>query len=161
MEIYDWTFAVDDEVLVERNVGTATVSEDNESTTEEAPAEKDGSTDSDEPVDTIIDIPAPNNYFVGLYVYKATSENGFELVGRISTATDNEYCYYCGPSFTRGAFIDDNVYAMTSEGVKAAAVSDIETILSTVEFEQPEYPEPVARNRSKNPKSIMSRITET
>ncbi len=144
VEIYDWNYAVDDDGLLGGSVATETATTNNEAVTDTPPTETEGSTDVDEPAGTVIDIPAPNNYFVGLYVYKATAENGFELIGRISTATDNEYCYYCGPSFTRGAFIDDNVYAMTSEGVKAASVSAIETILSTVEFEQPEYPEPVA-----------------
>ncbi len=92
----------------------------------------------DEPTDVVIAPPTPSDYFVGLYVYRATTDNGFEYVGRISTATDSEYCYYCSPSFTRGVFIGDNVYAATSEGVQSAAVDEMDSILSDVEFTKPE-----------------------
>lgn len=63
------------------------------------------------------------HYFTGLYVYRVTIESGFEHLGRIDTAPDGSTNYWYG--WTRGVFIDDDVYAVTPEAVRAAATGDI------------------------------------
>ena len=95
----------------------------------------------DDPIDVVIDIPPPPaDFFTGLYVYQVTTTNGFEQLGRISTATEQQdYYYWGGPDFTRGVFIDETVYAVSSESVQSAAVEDIAVIISTVEFPEPDY----------------------
>lgn len=63
--------------------------------------------------------------FTGLYVYRVTVEDGVEFQGRISIAPVDPTYYYYWPEWTRGVFISDNIYAATSEEVKAAALDDI------------------------------------
>ncbi len=58
--------------------------------------------------------------FSGLYVYRVLPASGFEFLGRIST----------GPlsgsnGWTRGVFIDDSVYAVQADAVRAAEWQDI------------------------------------
>ncbi|MBN1342823.1 MAG: beta-propeller domain-containing protein [Phycisphaerae bacterium] len=71
--------------------------------------------------------------FSGLYVYRVTSEDGFDLQGRISTidALDNWYYY---SSWTRGVFIGDYVYAVTDERIRSAGLGDVNTVLDTLEL---------------------------
>ena len=52
-----------------------------------------------------------------------TVEGGFDLLGRIGTAPEGSY--YWRSSWTRGVFIADDVYAVTPDAVRAAAVDDI------------------------------------
>ena len=94
--------------------------------------------DGDEvPVDFIDLPPAPTDFFYGVYVYEVTPEGGFNSLGRISTAPEDGYYY--GAAFSRGAFIGDYIYATTSEGVKAAAVTNVEEVVSKVDFPKPEF----------------------
>ncbi len=69
--------------------------------------------------------------FTGLYVYKVTVENGFELLGRISTGLATSNTYYYSNEWTRGIFIGDNVYAVQSNWVYFA---HIWTIADTVGY---------------------------
>ncbi|NLU22315.1 MAG: hypothetical protein GXW89_16685 [Phycisphaerae bacterium] len=56
--------------------------------------------------------------FLGLYVYNVTLENGFQLLGRMST--DSSYYWYGAPGYTRGLFVGDHVYAATQDQVSVA-----------------------------------------
>jgi uncharacterized secreted protein with C-terminal beta-propeller domain len=87
--------------------------------------------------------PVPSDYFSGLYVYRVSAEGGFQKLGQISTVNSSEVYYYVGNEFTRGVFIGETVYAVTANGVQAAAVADLATILSHVDFPLPEWATPV------------------
>lgn len=84
--------------------------------------------------------------FDGLYVYRVTVANGFEYLGRIEssggqTANGCLNAYY---GYTRGVFIGDNVYSITERGVKTAALTDVNTLLSDLVFASspaPLYPD--------------------
>lgn len=68
--------------------------------------------------------------FNGLYVYRVSTENGFEFVGRIST--DSEDSGYSYAWWTRGIFVDETVYAVTNDLVRSAPIEDpknVSTIL--------------------------------
>lgn len=95
--------------------------------------------DDDVPIDFIDLPPAPTDFFYGVYVYEVTPEGGFNNLGRISTAPENGYYY--GSAFSRGAFIGDYIYATTSEGIKAAMVTNVEEVVSSVDFPAPEFNE--------------------
>ena len=101
------------------------------------PAPLPGDTDeplpADDPVDELLP-PAPDDHFFGLAVYRATAEGGFEPLGRISTAREDGGYYYYGPWFTRGLFIGDMVYAVTSDGVSASRVTAVETKVAHIDF---------------------------
>ncbi|GJM26105.1 MAG: hypothetical protein DHS20C16_25200 [Phycisphaerae bacterium] len=93
--------------------------------------------DDEVPVDFIDLPPVPSDFFYGVYVYEVTPEGGFASRGRISTAPEDGYYY--GAAFSRGAFIGDYIYATTSEGVKAALVTNVEEVVSKVDFPKPEF----------------------
>ena len=59
--------------------------------------------------------------FNGLYVYRTTAENGFELLGRISTGLPSNF-----NDWTRGVFIGDTVYTVNGDTLRSAALADIE-----------------------------------
>ena len=61
--------------------------------------------------------------FIGLTVYRATGAAGFEPLGKISTGTIDGLIAF--PRFTRGVFIDDDVYAATPSIVRAAPLADV------------------------------------
>ncbi len=93
-----------------------------------------------EPVDVIIDGQSAQEIaasyvppgFDGLIVYEVSGENGFTEKGRISTRFSEQQFYY--PSYTRGVFIGDNVYAVTDGGVRSAAISDVGTVTSEMYY---------------------------
>ena len=68
--------------------------------------------------------------FTGLYVYRVTSENGFEFLGRIRTASG--FSYYHSERWLRGVFIDESVYAVTHNTVRSADTEDIEATVNTL-----------------------------
>ncbi len=74
--------------------------------------------------------------FSGLYVYRVTLENGFEQLGRISSRpeeqVDNDCWVYWG--FTRGVFINNNVYSVMDRGVKVASLDDVNTPIGSIEY---------------------------
>ncbi len=82
----------------------------------EPPPDIDGSMDVGEPF-------VPEG-FDGLYVYQVSAETGFAKLGRISTRFNDDY--FAGSS-TRGIFIDNNVYAVTDIGIRAAPVDAIDS----------------------------------
>ena len=72
--------------------------------------------------------------FKGLYIYLVGIEDGFQEIGKISTSSDpDEYWYYNG--WTRGIFIDEDVYAVTPEVVKSARIDDIEGTVQSLTIE--------------------------
>lgn len=77
--------------------------------------------------------------FTGLYVYRVTVENGFELLGRIASADgmQSNGCYRGYYGSTRGVFIDGTVYSVTERGVKAAALPDASTLVGQTTFSDP------------------------
>lgn len=72
--------------------------------------------------------------FTGLYVYRISIENGFEYLGRISTAQDASQTYNNG-YWSRGLFIDKHVYAVTPEVLRSANIDDIENSINTLIFQ--------------------------
>jgi inhibitor of cysteine peptidase len=74
--------------------------------------------------------------FTGLYVYSVTLADGFNLLGRISTAPGEQVdgCYFGYYGYTRGVFLGDDVYAVTQRGVKSAAIVDPATLLGDLTF---------------------------
>jgi hypothetical protein len=71
--------------------------------------------------------------FYGLLVYRVSTDGGFEALGRISTVyVDNFYW----TAFTRGVFIDDDVFAATNRGVRGATVADLATVTHEVQFKE-------------------------
>jgi len=81
--------------------------------------------------------PPPPNDFHGLYVYRVTADEGFDELGRISTAPQEPSAWWWGPSFTRGVFIGDHVYAATDWSVTSAALADVSTVVSQVDLPDP------------------------
>lgn len=71
--------------------------------------------------------------FTGLYVYRVSIEDGFEYLGRISTAQDISQISY-DEYWARGLFINQDVYAVDKEAVRSANVDDIENTLSSLIF---------------------------
>jgi hypothetical protein len=70
--------------------------------------------------------------FTGLYVYQVTTDAGFDLIGRISTPSDanpNDYS-----SWTRGVFVEDQVFAITPTAARSAEIDNIEETIETLLF---------------------------
>lgn len=74
--------------------------------------------------------------FTGLYVFRVTVENGFEFLGRIASAGGlaGNGCFRGYYGTTRGVFIEDFVYAVTTEGAKAAPLEDVDSVVGEVMF---------------------------
>ncbi|HEX2973084.1 MAG TPA: beta-propeller domain-containing protein [Tepidisphaeraceae bacterium] len=74
--------------------------------------------------------------FSGLFVYRFSVDNGFTKVGQIAGPewASDFYSYGYG-LWTRGVFIGDDVYAISSQDAKSAAINDMATILKTVPLE--------------------------
>jgi len=79
--------------------------------------------------DAAIDEPEPDfapyipGGFDGLYVYDVSAANGFTERGRLSTRFEDAGYYYA--SFTRGVFINTDVYAVTDNGVRSVSLADM------------------------------------
>lgn len=71
--------------------------------------------------------------FTGLYVYRISIEEGFEYLGRISTSQETSQTYN-NQYWSRGLFIDQDVYAVNHEAVRSANVDDIENTVNTLSF---------------------------
>ena len=70
--------------------------------------------------------------FKGLYVYRVGIEGGFESLGRIATLSELEQYGSAYGNYTRGIFIDDRVYAVTSAAVRSAQIEDISGSLESL-----------------------------
>jgi len=68
-----------------------------------------------------------SHIFSGLYVYRVDTAAGFDLLGRIRTAED-AYTH----AWTRGVFIEDTVYAVTSEAVFSGETENIEETIESI-----------------------------
>jgi len=86
--------------------------------------------------------PQPVDQFTGLYVYRVTPDAGFDFLGRISTQPAGAAGDRFFPAFTRGVFINDMVYTVTSLSVQTASLSDITNPVARVQFPLPEFDEP-------------------
>ncbi len=62
--------------------------------------------------------------FHGLCLYRVSVEQGITPAGHLSTASGGQLFYY-GSGWTRGVFIGDHVYAVTSQSVQAAPLTDL------------------------------------
>lgn len=71
--------------------------------------------------------------FRGLYVYRLSAEGGFNLLGRISTESDEDGQRW-GHSWIRGAFVEDKVYALTDNAIRSATVHQLEGDVQTLYF---------------------------
>lgn len=67
--------------------------------------------------------------FSGLYVYRVSPEDGFVLLGRISTRSADDGWF---TPWIRGVFVDDTVYAVTSDAVHRALLDEIEADVDTL-----------------------------
>lgn len=99
-----------------------------DSTVAEPPADDDAMGDGADGSggDAMIDEPfAPYvpGGFEGLYVYEVSAAGGFSDRGRLSTRFES--AGYYDASYTRGVFIDDEVYAVTDNGLRSASLADI------------------------------------
>jgi hypothetical protein len=67
--------------------------------------------------------------FEGLYVYRISAESGFHLLGRINTRNDK--LNWTHNPWTRGIFVDQQVYAVTNNAVRSALTDQIEESVQT------------------------------
>jgi inhibitor of cysteine peptidase len=63
------------------------------------------------------------NTFNGLYVYRLTDTHEFKYLGRMEMTDAGDII--TAPSWIRGVFMEDDVYAVSADRVKAAAVNSI------------------------------------
>jgi hypothetical protein len=73
------------------------------------------------PEDDVMDI-LPRENFHGLYLFEIDTAMRLAEVGRIQTVSPGDFF---APSFTRGVFIGDDVFAVTDRVVVAAALEDV------------------------------------
>ena len=77
------------------------------------------------PVDTPVEVWA-NPEFEGVLCFSVDAATGFTELGRISSVVgDSPYGWWM--TWQRAAFIGDALYAITADGVRAAAISDFGT----------------------------------
>lgn len=100
----------------------------------------DGSTDAEPPPSDVVD-PIKSEGFDGVVVFRATVESGLTELGRISTRF-GESSYYWGSSFTRGIFISDKVYAVTSLGVRESGIGNVAAVENEIFYGQVFEPPP-------------------
>lgn len=77
--------------------------------------------------------------FTGLYVYRVTVDNGFELLGRIASSEglSPHGCFYGYYGLNRGVFIGNTVYSVTERHVKAASLDSVETLIGQAALSSP------------------------
>lgn len=85
------------------------------------------------------DSPLGEDPFRGLLVYRVTAQDGFQHLGNLSTDVE-DMGYW--PSFTRGVFIQDHVYAVTDYAVVTAPSADIDQVTASVLLPGVERPVP-------------------
>ena len=66
-----------------------------------------------------------NPTFRGLCLYDISTDTGIEPAGRISTGLPDSPYYWQDYRWTRGIFIGDHVYAVTSLTVQALALDNL------------------------------------
>jgi len=132
VEIYSYGYAIQDDVL------PTDIDEPGEGSDSEGDEGDEGDEDVDVPSPE--ELPPPPDEFLGLYVYRVTPESGFEFLGRMSTVVDEGYYY---SAFTRGVFMNANVFAACERGVFGAPLTDVNSVPWRVIFPDPspdDYP---------------------
>ena len=85
---------------------------------------------------------ADGDEFQGIFVYRVTTEDGFDYLGRLSTSIEDDDGWWW-TSFTRGVFIGDHVYAATDQVVVTAPLADLTSVTASVELpNEDDYPRP-------------------
>lgn len=97
------------------------------------PASTPPPSDTGDDVINVVDLIS--NGFRGVVVFDVSVENGLGERGRISTAFDDATFNY--PSFTRGVFIDNRVYAVTDIGIRSAPIEDVSAADQSLTFDKP------------------------
>jgi hypothetical protein len=126
VEHYGW-FGIDDEWI-----------DDEDGATDEGQgAGEDG---GEEAIEMRADTPPPEviGEFRGLFVYRVTTDEGFDYLGRVGTDVDDEDYWYWWPEFTRAVFIADQVYAVTAQAVVTAPVADLDSVTASLKLPRPE-----------------------
>ncbi len=73
--------------------------------------------------------------FDGVYVYRVTVENGFEILGQMTTRSpEEEDSWWSYSIFSRGIFLGENVFSVNERGVVGAPVSDVNSAPWNVSF---------------------------
>lgn len=67
----------------------------------------------------------------GLYVFKVSNQNGFDLKGIIDTGTGSDFYF---EDWTRGIFIEDRVLAVCPQSVFSAEIENIGTTVDKIGF---------------------------
>jgi hypothetical protein len=90
------------------------------------------------------DVPWIDESFDGLIVFETSSDAGFNEVGRISTRVGEGAQWYW-PSFTRGVFIGEDVYAVTDHVIRGAELSNMSATVTEAVIVSPvdDRPEPL------------------
>ena len=111
--------------------------EDEEGAADDGQAEGVG---GEEVIEMRADTPPPEaiGEFRGLFVYRVTTDQGFDYLGRVSTEVEEEDYWYWWPEFTRAVFIADQVYAVTDQVVVTAPVADLDSVTASLTLPQPE-----------------------
>jgi inhibitor of cysteine peptidase len=71
--------------------------------------------------------------FSGLYVYRLSSETGFDLLGRLSTR--DEDAQMAESHWSRGVFVEEEIYAVTKDAVRSAPVDHIDSGVEIIYLE--------------------------
>jgi serpin B len=95
--------------------------------------------------------------FEGLYVYRISSNSGFNLLGRISTRNNNAIDKY--NRWTRGIFVDQQVYAVTDNAVRSAQIDQIEESVKTL-YVQPANEGNVEETESAQPREMNPTVSQ-
>lgn len=73
--------------------------------------------------------------FVGLYLYRVDTTDGFEFVGRISTSPGPDNVGYYYSRWTRGVFIGDTIHAVTPKAINSANLDNIKSSVESLSLE--------------------------
>jgi uncharacterized secreted protein with C-terminal beta-propeller domain len=100
--------------------------------------------DAEQPAEPEPDVPWVDNSFDGLIVFEVSTGTGFNEIGRISTRMQEGAQWYW-PSFTRGVFIGEDVYAVTNHVIRGAELSDMSATVTEAVIVSPvnDRPEPL------------------
>ncbi|MHC5109606.1 MAG: beta-propeller domain-containing protein [Planctomycetota bacterium] len=87
------------------------------------PGEPDPGDDEPDVTEPAPDFLVPRG-FDGILVYEVSTETGFEALGRVNMRFENNGSYWW-PGFMRGIFMDSKIYGVSDNGIRAAALDDV------------------------------------